>query len=173
MIEMNHAESLFSADALDTYASVYERDIDIALVAAIRSSAAIRAWLCAGAGFPNLDLLHVRHSWSTVQHRESDIEVRFGAPTAVYVLQIENKLDAEFQPDQQAAYVDRSVCLSEEPEVLEARCILVCPAAYARVAECSAFDVALTYEQARDVLCLLYTSPSPRDATLSRMPSSA
>ena len=24
-----------------------------------------------------------------------------------------------------------------------------------------------------DALCLLYTSPSPRDATLSRMPSSA
>ena len=24
-----------------------------------------------------------------------------------------------------------------------------------------------------DVICLLYTSPSPRDATLSRMPSSA
>ena len=27
--------------------------------------------------------------------------------------------------------------------------------------------------QARDKACLLYTSPSPRDATLSRMPSSA
>mgnify|MGYP003316730527 CR=1 FL=1 len=25
----------------------------------------------------------------------------------------------------------------------------------------------------RNVICLLYTSPSPRDATLSRMPSSA
>ena len=28
-------------------------------------------------------------------------------------------------------------------------------------------------ESAKDILCLLYTSPSPRDATLSRMPSSA
>ena len=27
--------------------------------------------------------------------------------------------------------------------------------------------------QTRDSICLLYTSPSPRDATLSRMPSSA
>ena len=27
--------------------------------------------------------------------------------------------------------------------------------------------------QARSTICLLYTSPSPRDATLSRMPSSA
>ena len=30
---------------------------------------------------------------------------------------------------------------------------------------------AKNYDQSRD--CLLYTSPSPRDATLSRMPSSA
>ena len=28
-------------------------------------------------------------------------------------------------------------------------------------------------EEAWDASCLLYTSPSPRDATLSRMPSSA
>ena len=28
-------------------------------------------------------------------------------------------------------------------------------------------------ERARGITCLLYTSPSPRDATLSRMPSSA
>ena len=27
--------------------------------------------------------------------------------------------------------------------------------------------------RARYIICLLYTSPSPRDATLSRMPSSA
>ena len=30
-----------------------------------------------------------------------------------------------------------------------------------------------TSEEAHDLYCLLYTSPSPRDATLSRMPSSA
>ena len=28
-------------------------------------------------------------------------------------------------------------------------------------------------EEATETICLLYTSPSPRDATLSRMPSSA
>ena len=28
-------------------------------------------------------------------------------------------------------------------------------------------------ENSEDYICLLYTSPSPRDATLSRMPSSA
>ena len=29
------------------------------------------------------------------------------------------------------------------------------------------------FEKAQMIVCLLYTSPSPRDATLSRMPSSA
>ena len=29
------------------------------------------------------------------------------------------------------------------------------------------------FEKYEDLICLLYTSPSPRDATLSRMPSSA
>ena len=31
----------------------------------------------------------------------------------------------------------------------------------------------LAREKCQSVICLLYTSPSPRDATLSRMPSSA
>ena len=32
---------------------------------------------------------------------------------------------------------------------------------------------AVLYRPVRNMNCLLYTSPSPRDATLSRMPSSA
>ena len=36
-----------------------------------------------------------------------------------------------------------------------------------------ALEVAAYYLPLVDNLCLLYTSPSPRDATLSRMPSSA
>ena len=35
------------------------------------------------------------------------------------------------------------------------------------------FDVVIASPDAMRVVCLLYTSPSPRDATLSRMPSSA
>ena len=36
---------------------------------------------------------------------------------------------------------------------------------------CGFLDIAR--EESVDTICLLYTSPSPRDATLSRMPSSA
>ena len=34
-------------------------------------------------------------------------------------------------------------------------------------------DILLTHGPPQGIFCLLYTSPSPRDATLSRMPSSA
>ena len=34
-------------------------------------------------------------------------------------------------------------------------------------------DSAIPYAKGNSISCLLYTSPSPRDATLSRMPSSA
>ena len=33
--------------------------------------------------------------------------------------------------------------------------------------------VFISDKNSKDFICLLYTSPSPRDATLSRMPSSA
>ena len=35
------------------------------------------------------------------------------------------------------------------------------------------FDLFVNKAQSLCLICLLYTSPSPRDATLSRMPSSA
>ena len=35
------------------------------------------------------------------------------------------------------------------------------------------FQMALLLTQAETLVCLLYTSPSPRDGLLSRMPSSA
>ena len=37
----------------------------------------------------------------------------------------------------------------------------------------AAYEAALAADGPAVILCLLYTSPSPRDATLSRMPSSA
>ena len=37
----------------------------------------------------------------------------------------------------------------------------------------SGIGKAMAYDLAERGACLLYTSPSPRDATLSRMPSSA
>ena len=142
----------FSSDELDTYAAVYERDVDLVLVGAARASRSFRAWLLDAVGFPTLDLLRARHSWSTADDRESDVELRFGSEPESYVLQVENKLDAAFQPGQQAAYAERAARLAEDPTVVEARCALLAPEQYARVADSAAFDVVLTYEAVRDVL---------------------
>ena len=49
---------------------------------------------------------------------------------------------------------DAKIDLSEEAMTLEA-------------------DSDFQIQQMQPIICLLYTSPSPRDATLSRMPSSA
>lgn len=153
-----------TADELDTFASIYERDVDITLVQSIRSCPAMRDWLRTHAGFPAAELFQVHHSLSTSDQREADIEVRFGDPEAAYVLQIENKLDAEFQPDQQASYVARAESLTEESNVVAARCILICPERYAQSADGSAFDAVLTYEAARDLL--LDEGPWGRSAAL-------
>ena len=40
-------------------------------------------------------------------------------------------------------------------------------------AVCEAGDLEISFEVARTLNCLLYTSPSPRDLSTSRMPSSA
>ena len=53
-----------------------------------------------------------------------------------------------------------------------------CPFCDRAKALCEQKGYEYTYKQLgvdfdRDFICLLYTSPSPRDATLSRMPSSA
>ena len=50
------------------------------------------------------------------------------------------------------------------------RCSLMRPQEMSRYIESGFLDGGVTGE---DWICLLYTSPSPRDATLSRMPSSA
>ena len=43
----------------------------------------------------------------------------------------------------------------------------------AEILESKNFEVVRNFRMKKPTICLLYTSPSPRDATLSRMPSSA
>ena len=57
--------------------------------------------------------------------------------------------------------------------VLGGLVLLLCPLAYA-IYILGRLDIAAKKRKLSGVeTCLLYTSPSPRDATLSRMPSSA
>ena len=73
----------------------------------------------------------------------------------------------------QSDIVDNGVLLDGFPRTVEQ-----CEALVALLGDDRAIDVAINVDVSIDevterMLCLLYTSPSPRDATLSRMPSSA
>ena len=49
----------------------------------------------------------------------------------------------------------------------------VWPAVLAMISECNIRNYSIYYKDGMLYSCLLYTSPSPRDRTRSRMPSSA
>lgn len=155
----------FLSCELDTYASVYERDTDLALVMALQASMKVRRLFADAAGWTECSLLDVKHSVPTSDGREADIELRLGTSERLYVIQIENKLDCAFQPDQPESYAQRARELKERHGV-EAKAILFCPERYARAAKESStpFHERVSYESVRDTL--LSEGPWARQAAL-------
>ena len=62
-------------------------------------------------------------------------------------------------------------CTDDQKERLESELKATSLVVDVKITDTKSDDHAIAIEQ--NPLCLLYTSPSPRDATLSRMPSSA
>ena len=143
---------MFSDDELDTYASVSERDVDLVVVVALRASPVVRQLFAKAAGLESSDLVSVRHSVATHDGREADMEVRLGDPERPYVVQIENKLDAQFQLGHRESYAQRAAELTEQEGVATARAVLVCPRRYAESTDPRAFDGLVAYEELRDLL---------------------
>ena len=108
--------------------------MDIVLVMALRSSPAVRALVCAAAGVPADPLLSVRHSLTTPDGREADVELRTGEVRRPHVVEIENKIDADFQPGQVESYRERARASEASDDVSSARTLLLAPEAYLRTA---------------------------------------
>ena len=144
----------FDNGRLDTFASIYERDIDLVLVMALRASPAVADLFARAVECQRAPVLTVCHSVSTIDGREADIEMRLGDASRPVVVQIENKLDAVFQPDQPEAYAERMLALRSDASIADARSVLFCPARYRETAAASAvsFDATVTYEEVRDRL---------------------
>jgi hypothetical protein len=156
----------FGDDELDTYSAIYERDVDVVLVMALRSSAAARALVCAAVGVPADPLLSVRHSLTTPDGREADVVLRTGESRRPHVVEIENKIDADFQPGQIESYRDRARASEASGDVSSARTLLLAPEGYLRTAGAvvELFHSTVSYEELRD--CLRHESAWADEAAL-------
>ena len=160
------SDGAFSDEELDTYSAIYERDADIILVMALRSSPAARALVCAAADVPTDPLLTVRHSLTTPDGREADVELRTGESRRQHIVEIENKLDADFQPGQVESYLERARASEASDDVASARTLLLAPEAYLKTAGAVAevFHSTVSYEDLRD--CLRHESTWADEAAL-------
>ncbi len=156
----------FGDEELDTYSAIYERDVDIMMVMALRSSSPVRELICGSVEVPANPLVSVRHSLTTSDGREADIELRTGEAQQPHVVEIENKIDAEFQLGQIESYRVRARASEASGDVASARTLLLAPHAYLSAAGASAdlFHSAVSYEDVRD--CLRDESPWGREAAL-------
>ena len=139
---------------LDTYLAINERDVDLVLVMALRAEPAVAALIAKIASSPITDVVSVRHSKSESDGSETDIEVRFGENDNPYVVLIEDKVDAEFQPTQAERYKNRIDALRSDATVSGAASIVIAPDAYLSNHELDTklFDARLSYEELHDVL---------------------
>lgn len=137
---------------LGTYGSICERDVDLALILALRADENVRAFVAGAACVDDTQLVSIRHSVGTSDGREADLELRLGDPELPWLVEIENKLDAPFQPGQADAYRNRRQLAEEEGGLAGARSLLICPRGYASREEARLFDGVATYEGIRGLL---------------------
>lgn len=157
MRQIDHSE-------LDTYASIFERDIDLVLVAALRGIEEIRELFCHAAGVTPGQVAQIRHSLATDDGREADVELRLGDPERPDVIQIENKLDAPFQPGQPESYASRRSVLAAREDIARAKAVIFCPMEYSTGTAMESFDGRVDYEEVRNVL--LRHGPLAREGAL-------
>lgn len=144
----------FSKDDLDTFHAVYERDIDVALVLALRVSAEVRRLFAASVGRTETELASVRGSKSTDDGREADVELALRSNADLVCIEIENKLGADFQERQIDDYVLRAKRAVECGSWHAAYAVLIAPRSYIEAHEYDAklFSGRVEYEAVRDVL---------------------
>ena len=141
---MNHIPTL-------THAT--ERDIDLLVIEELITSASFGAWFLQQMGDDahNFGGATVFHSLRRMSNRrEIDITVEMTAGDARYLYLIENKLDAQEQPDQAISY--REEAEERRDNYSKVTCVLLCPEGYPALHPSFAtqFDKVLNYEAIRE-----------------------
>lgn len=135
-------------------ATIYERDMDLVLVEELESNVEFRTWLVARVYGADCYLRHLgaRHSVVDETNRESDVVFRFvadqcGAEVDKAIL-IENKIDAQAQPNQGAHYSVRGQAGTDRKDWSEFRTCLVAPRQYIKgSSDWTNFNEVVTYEE--------------------------
>lgn len=146
--------------------SLFERDLDLLLLDLIYASPKFGRWLLESTiGLPRADdaSLSLEGAWHSVigfDGRESDLEALWTFNGSRIRILIEDKIEAECQPGQAAAYAERAKRYVEDGEADRAATVLIAPLGYPeRYSEdTAAFDYHVSIESIRD--CVESGSPA-------------
>lgn len=138
--------------------SLFERDLDLLLLDLIYTSPEFGRWLLESTiGLPRADdaSLSLEGAWHSVigfDGRESDLEALWTFNGSRIRILIEDKIEAECQPGQAAAYAERAKRYVEDGEADRAATVLIAPLGYPeRYSEdTAAFDYHVSIESIRD-----------------------
>ena len=141
---------MIEEEFIPTFTHATERDIDILLVEEIKTSEDFQRWLANNLNFTDsiisCEVLHSKRC--TRNRREIDIHVKIKSEqhkNPVIIL-IENKLDAEEQPDQAESYREELEKYKKDSSI--AHMALICPSSYKLEHSLfsSKFDAVICYE---------------------------
>ena len=123
-----------------------ERDIDLLLCSELHVAGPLRQrfgdlW---GAEIDGFEGAWVSHD---DEDGESDLVVAFKSDTATLILLVENKVAAEFQPDQQRRYRARAERWQRMEPYPEVKTVLVAPEDYFGRSGSDLFDLRISYEE--------------------------
>lgn len=125
--------------------SIQERDIDLLLLEELSCNFAFADWLTQEAGLPKLKELN--GAWKSIIEfglGETDILFDYSSEHKRVYLLIENKIDANFQNEQYARYLQRAAEYVNHKNCDEAYCLLVAPQTYCE--NQNDFESFLSYE---------------------------
>lgn len=135
---------------IPTLTHATERDIDLLLVEEFATSPDFVRWFLGAVGLdagtsPRAAVFHSTRRMHN--RREIDISVEIATGTAKHLLLVENKLDADEQPDQAQSY--RAEAKLRAREYTSFQTVLICPKEYGtrHVKFARAFDQIVRYEQ--------------------------
>lgn len=127
-----------------------ERDIDLLVCAEVHADGALRDKFRSFWCNPNLCFMGAWISLSEVDG-ETDLVIAFQSGTRWYILLVENKIAASFQPEQAARYADRAARWIKQQNV-DVATVLVCPREYLTRPTTEQFNFVLPYEEMIETL---------------------